>query len=210
MTHTEERYDLDIASELRASDKLIGKKSIFHKKPGTSEKTPYEELFFKKGSISDYDLIAKYIVNAGIELPMSVLQYFEKLKQIKNSKGGIEYVDVITPEVKSKIMHEMVTQHFYNWSWVDDPKRKIKETREFHHVKFKFYDQLAAEITLNAHHAADVKKAIVYDTRSYPHDIHMGMYNGYGGNDWRDGPGVENSRKSESLGGPVYNVVDDE
>lgn len=171
---------------------------------------PYETLFYEKGGTHYYDEIATYILNEGIELPMSILKHFEKYNKKTNENGEKINVDVITDRVKGKIMHEMVTEHYYNWSWVDVPKRTIKEKRTFHHIEFKFYEQSKDEIKRNKDHKSDVRTAIGYNTRTYRHDIQMGMYNGADGHkDWRDGPGVTGSRKPKDVG-PVYNEIDEE
>jgi hypothetical protein len=109
--------------------------------------TPYEKLFHIKNTASytpiiiipSYKEIAEYICENGIELPNTLLNYFP------NTESP-------TIDAREKIMHEMVTEHFWRWSWITHPgdePRLITDRRRYHDITFKFYKPIPADTEKN-------------------------------------------------------------
>jgi hypothetical protein len=111
------------------------------------EFTPYEKLFHIKDTesyyakiiIPHYSAIAKHICENGIELPNTLLVHFPETESP-------------AIDAREKIMHEMVTEHFWRWSWVAHPgdeTRLITDDRKYHGIKFKFYKPIPADTEKN-------------------------------------------------------------
>lgn len=120
----------------------------------TRKYTPYEQLYHTDKH-NDYEKIADYIVSTGLYLPKSLLNTFDKELQTPHN----------TQIHQAKIIHELVTEHFYNRTWIPRGKNmNFHPTLAFDKNK-KPIQRHAFGITLNVYIQEEYDELVLFNRR---------------------------------------------
>ena len=120
----------------------------------TRKDTPYQKLYHTHKH-NDYTDIADYIVSKGLYLPKSLLNTFDKELQTPDN----------TQIHQAKIIHELVTEHFYNRTWIPRGKNmKFNPTLAFDKNK-KPIQRHAFGITLNVYIQEQNDELVLFNRR---------------------------------------------
>jgi len=112
--------ETDVIRQLQYAEAHHG--SSFNMFTSDRAETSYEKIY-RHNCHDNYGNIAKYIIKRGIYLPHTLVKDFEYVDR-RVSKEKQEHR-------KAKIMHELITEHFYNRTWT--PKGDGKYDPELVH-----------------------------------------------------------------------------